>query len=291
MSSPIGVEMSVIGLKGCGKTTYLLSLLSLDSVSGEVKSTGMGKESLQYLLDNFLKKGLAVPATDMDSTNRLTYRFDIALSKKSAKRWKKPSAIELSIKDNAGEYVELVHAIRSNQKTSTYAERQENEKTVNGFFEDLFKINRWIVIISELREDVDDISSQVFEEISHRINDNINLPAIKSLRIAVVMSKCERGEVWSGRVDPEFDLFKIRLPKTYRCIKDNLADKVEFFACSAFGVLGDRDPRPNRFYIPDKDRSLEYRARLRDPNKWNPYGVLEPIYWLSTGEKLHNEFL
>jgi hypothetical protein len=104
------------------------------------------------------------------------------------------------------------------------------------------------------------------------------------------MSKCERGEIWGGRLDPEADLFKIRLPKTYRLLKERLKNKVKFFACSAYGILGKNDPRPNRFYKSGVHHA-EHKAYLRDYDNWNPYGVIEPIYWLDTGEYLHNEFL
>jgi GTPase SAR1 family protein len=279
----IGVEMSVIGLKGCGKTTYLVSLLSLE----EVSSTGMSKDKLLDLLENCLKQRLPLPATEI---GEFVYRFDIALDRKKEKRWKKPMKIKLSIKDNAGEYMEMINVINS-QTNHSAAERQNYRKTVDSFFEELKKVNRWMIMVSDLRVDADETLCRVLHETSKCVNENSNLDAIKSLRIAVVMSKCERGELWSGRIDPESDLFKIRLPETYKFIKHNLSVPMEFFACSAMGVLGSRDPRPNRIYVGDESKSLEYRARLRDTNQWKPYGVLEPIYWLSTGEKLHNEFI
>ena len=132
---------------------------------------------------------------------------------------------------------------------------------------------------------------RLLRELSERaaVNSKINI------RIALVMAKCERGELWPGRLDPAEDLFKVRLPKTYRLLTEQLPfNRLHFFACSAFGVLsdrlGDRDPRPNR-YVPDDGSSAEFNAYLRDPSAWQPFGLISPIYWLSTGRLLRDERL
>ena len=76
--------------------------------------------------------------------------------------------------------------------------------------------------------------TKLCQEISER--EQIN-PEIKNLRIAVVMSKCERGEIWPCRLDPDEDLFKVRLPETYSLLTRKLPrERLQFFACSSFGV-------------------------------------------------------
>jgi hypothetical protein len=102
------------------------------------------------------------------------------------------------------------------------------------------------------------------------------------------MSKCERGEIWPGRLDPDEDLFKVRLPNTYRCLTENknISNKrLRFFACSSFGVRDFQDPRPNRQSF-DKDLPSEFSAVIRDDCEWKPYGLIAPLYWLSTGNVL-----
>ena len=44
-----------------------------------------------------------------------------------------------------------------------------------------------------------------------KLNDNF--------RLAVAMSKCERGELWPGRLEPEIDLFGLYLKRTTQEIK------------------------------------------------------------------------
>jgi len=97
------------------------------------------------------------------------------------------------------------------------------------------------------------------------------------------MSKCERGEIWPGRLDPEQDLFKIHLPKTQDLLRKKLtANNLKFFASSTFGVLGPHNPRPNR-----EDRILkgEPASVLRDTENWKPYNLIEPLLWITQSSK------
>ncbi|MFM8299503.1 MAG: hypothetical protein ACKN9A_14200 [Microcystis aeruginosa] len=105
---------------------------------------------------------------------------------------------------------------------------------------------------------------------------------IKDYKIAVVMSKCERIELWPGRLNPESDLFEVHLPRTRDILRRRIQkENLKFFAISSFGVLGENDPRPNR-----ENRIIhgEFLSVLRDSEKWQPYNLIEPLYWLSTGQ-------
>jgi hypothetical protein len=134
--------------------------------------------------------------------------------------------------------------------------------------------------------------NRLLTELSEQANVNETL---SKLRVAVVISKCERGELWPCRLDAEEDLFRVRLKETYRVLKEKLPpSRLRFFACSSFGVMGDssgqHDPRPNR-YISDDGSSAEFRAYLRDVEAWKPFGLISPLYWLSTGRVFHDERL
>jgi hypothetical protein len=50
-----------------------------------------------------------------------------------------------------------------------------------------------------------------------------------------------------------------------------------------FGVLGNKDPRPNR----KEELGKEGRySVLRETDNWSPYGMISPLYWLSTGKRM-----
>ena len=107
---------------------------------------------------------------------------------------------------------------------------------------------------------------------------------LKNLRLAVAMSKCERGEIWPGRLDPELDLFEVHLPSTRKILRQRIPkNNLQFYAISTFGVLERNNPRPNRA---DEEGSL--RSVLRSPVQWRPYGLISPLYWLSTGKRMQS---
>jgi hypothetical protein len=259
-----------------------------ESGGSKIRSGGEKIGKLKDLLTNFIQQNLSVPPTDVNSEYDYTFGVDI----KDAKRILSASKIILSVKDLSGERLDNI--FQSFVASSSFGgfESQKLKDDTNKFLEDCFKLNRWMFMMTEWQPERDkEFFEPVFRHLCDRIDANSRLKTVKELRIAVVMAKCERGEIWGSRLDPEADLFKVRLPRTYKLLKDRLGKKVKFFASSAFGVLGVDDPRPNRFYTDYDGTNAEYRSRLRDYEKWTPYGVIEPIYWLATGENLHNEFL
>ena len=109
---------------------------------------------------------------------------------------------------------------------------------------------------------------------------------VSNLRLVVALSKCERGEAWPARLEPEFDVFRRRFPQTYQFLltckwpRHNLL----FHALSTFGVMDPiQDPRPNRKTAPGLSDTL----RQSDFQDWKPYGVISPLYWLSTGSTMN----
>jgi hypothetical protein len=102
---------------------------------------------------------------------------------------------------------------------------------------------------------------------------------LKDLKLAIAMSKCERGELWPGRIEPEIDLFGVHLPNTQLTLKERIPPKnLRFYALSTFGVLGRTDPRPNRV---DEQGKEGKASVLREASHWHPYNMIDPLYWLS----------
>jgi hypothetical protein len=103
---------------------------------------------------------------------------------------------------------------------------------------------------------------------------------LADLRLAIAMSKCERGELWPGRLDPEMDIFYEHLPSTTQTLRDGIPKKnLRFYALSTFGVLSRNDPRPNRKDEPYNSKGSVLRNQNRE--QWRPYGMMSPLYWLS----------
>lgn len=271
-------EIRIIGPRGVGKTVYLASLatfphrtqfpgLKIESVNEEAKELVRNAE-------NILKQGARLAPSD----DVIEYRIDITVP---TSRLGIGTKIELSAKDYPGEIFEkLAHSY--------------DWEEVQLYIQEWFGAKGWMVMLTDWDGNQDlSLYKQAFERLIDELdNERANKPALKNLRIAVVMAKCESGEIWTGRLDPGEDLFKIRLPITYDYLTSNTklnSKNLRFFACSSFGVLGRRNPRPNRVFKIGLG-SAEF-AVLRKPTAWNPFGLLSPIYWLSTGRRLSNERL
>lgn len=107
----------------------------------------------------------------------------------------------------------------------------------------------------------------------------------KRCRIALVLTKCEQPDLWVNRHKPK-ELAKLRFPQV--CTKLETWQKlgkgnVEYFASSAFGMLGTRQLEANVHKI-RRDRE-GVASVLKDPSVWRPFGLVAPIYWLYKGER------
>ncbi|MDJ0579206.1 hypothetical protein [Crocosphaera sp.] len=60
---------------------------------------------------------------------------------------------------------------------------------------------------------------------------------------------------------------------------------VEYFACSGFGIIEEGELRkPNCKNDPNPRGGAKW-GTLRNPEEWQPFGLVAPIYWLLTGER------
>ena len=271
-------EIAIIGPRGSGKTTYLAALahLSKEKIFPDLHISILKDQNTETLVDmayNLIELREIIGETQVGNEPTYGFTIDIPARKYGAK---KPEKIQLSFVDYAGQIFENIA-------------RRNYESTIRSYINQILKVEAWMVMLTDFQSGKADreyksILKNLWNQITREEQKN---PKRKKLRIAVVMSKCERGEIWPGRLDPDEDLFKIRLPKTYRYLTKTekiSSERLRFFACSSFGVRGDLDPRPNRKSF--EKNPTELKAILMDNNRWKPYGLITPLYWLNTGEVL-----
>ena len=264
-------NIRVIGSRSAGKTTYLAALANFGKRGDKGKKgkefsiTPVNDEAKKLLnwAEDILEQGGRVAPTDaQQEVDELPdYLFSIK-GKKGFKSYK----IDLNVKDYSGEIFErLGEGTELDPKTQEYIDNCLM-KDVSGC---LIMLTAW-----EKGED-----RKFKRALDNFIKQMDSQQRVKDLKLAVVMSKCERGEIWPGRIEPKTDLFGVHLPSTKELLEERLpAKNLGFFALSAFGVLGKNDPRPNRISELGKER---VHAVLRDPDHWTPYNLIEPLYWLS----------
>lgn len=265
-----------MGPRGVGKTTYLATLVAFPHQQRfpgyQIEPKSPPTEDLVVMAENLLKKGLQPPPSD----EAIEYQFDVTIP---ATKNSIATKLELLTVDHTGEIFQHL------------AEPHKWDK-VKDYVDDFLTAQGWMVMVTDwdIHKDIS-LYKPAFQKLWEQLEaSQKKYSVIGNLRIAVVMAKCERGELWTGRLEPGEDLFKVRLPKTYHFLMEKFSsDRLQFFACSAFGVLGSRNPRPNRKYLGSGQDIDSDAAILRKPAIWNPYGILAPIYWLSTGRFLDGE--
>ncbi|MFO8038938.1 hypothetical protein E1H12_15310 [Geitlerinema sp. P-1104] len=269
-------NICIIGPRASGKTTYLAGLSHFSDLKKdnnaktiyEVIPVNEDSKELKLNAENIIQEGLSVEPTRLgdgiDTVDDLPYySFVIEVKRKF---WQPKASIQLNVRDYPGEVFEKI--IDANEEDSIHEE----------FIDECLMpdVTGGLLLFTEWESSSDRFYSQLMARFLEMIDERGRL---QNYRLAVAMSKCERGEIWPGRLDPEIDLFGVYLKKTLKTLKNGLPPQnLRFFAMSTFGVLGKYNPRPNRV---DAFASDGRASILRDPPIWKPYNLIEPLCWLN----------
>jgi len=266
-------NIRVIGPRGSGKTSYLAALAHWpDKEKKNVTLRALNDETRQLAsrAKGIIEGGATLEPDIVNEEDGIDaipfYSFGI----KTDKLFGKDELITLSVRDYPGEIFEILADMA--KATSIHKEFIEEclEDSVDGC----------LVLLSDWEKDKDS-DRRTCAALTEFLQQMGKQNRLKNLRVAVALSKCERGELWPGRLDPKLDLFQRHLHRTTKALSRALpARNLRFYAVSTFGVYGRNDPRPNREIEPGKENT----STLRDREYWQPYGLLEPLYWLSRGD-------
>ncbi len=269
-------NIRVIGPRGSGKTTYLAALaywpdrkkVGSKGKTFHIQPIGDDTKELAEKAEDIIMEGESLPPTPITGGLQSLpyYSFKIEI-----KPWLgKLEEINLAVRDYPGEIFDELAAGSSNSLHEEFID------------ECLMKdVDGCLILLTDWRRGTDKAYSRVFKRFTDLIDSH---GRGNDLRIAVAISKCERGEIWPGRLEPETDLFDVYLPKTKAILREKiLPQNLEFYAISTFGVLRRNDPRPNRV---DELGKFGRKSGLRESNRWQPYGMISPLYWLSKGKRI-----
>lgn len=270
-------NIRVIGPRSSGKTTYLAGLAywpqnSSTANNQQFKITPLNEdtESLAYKAENLIVQGLQLEPTVVESIYDLTsYSFQIEVKP----RFKSRQVFNLVAKDYPGEVFENMDKLTP----SSLQEDLQADFMRECLDED---VEGCLVLLTDWDAKADKAYKRLFIQFLRAMERR---DRTQNLRLAIAISKCERGELWPGRLYPEIDVFRAYLPETLALLRAKLPKKnLQFFALSTFGVLSRIDPRPNRIeMVGELSSKAVLRATKRD--SWKPYGMIDPLYWLNTG--------
>jgi hypothetical protein len=270
-------NIRIIGPRGSGKTTYLAALAYYPDKKRpgrkvkHVKLQALNDDTreLAEKAENIILQGESLEPTRVEGGIDALPFYSFGLEIKP--KFYTSELINIAVRDYPGEiFDELASSVNTNPL---------HREFVDECLED--GVDGCLILLTDWSKEKDQFLSRVLTKFTKLMDIK---GRSENLRIAVAMSKCERGELWSGRLDPTLDLFQQHLPQTTAILEQTLPSKnLQFYAISTFGVLERNDPRPNREDVIGTDST---NSILREPNKWQPYGLLEPLYWLSKGKDL-----
>ncbi|BAY80465.1 hypothetical protein NIES25_69530 (plasmid) [Nostoc linckia NIES-25] len=270
-------NIRVIGPRGSGKTTYLAALAYQPAKAAwkknnfHVQAINDDTRELVNKAENIILEGASLEPTS--SHVRTIYELPVYSFNIEIKKILSKQQINLVVRDYPGEIFDELENGSSNPLHQEFLEECLSQD-----------VNGCLILLTEWKKGTDKFYSRVLQRFI-KLMDIHNRAT--NLRLAVAMSKCERGELWPGRLDPEADLFDIHLPKTKSILKEKIpAKNLRFYAISTFGVLGRNNPRPNRVMEWGTDGMSSV---LREANRWRPYGMISPLYWLSTGKRMRDD--
>ena len=268
-----GGQLRLIGDRGSGKTGYLASLAywpnaSTESPVDSVIPVGQESQELVKKARDILEQGLQFEPTrlDRDVDDMKDYALSINLKKKLGRQVQ----LNISCKDYSGEFFsDLLY--------------KAGDPLLNDYVEDCCFANGLLVLVDGTAHRKDSEYAIGMEKLLMEL-DRGQLDT-KQRRIALVLSKCEQSELWVSRHQP-----KQLAARRFRQLSQKLevwsaqgGGSVNYFAASAFGVLGKQFPEPNSQQI---RRSRDGTTSIiKRPKLWRPFGLVSPIYWLCTGER------
>lgn len=262
----------VIGPTAAGKTTYLAALSyfkehkqgkKLFTVNPQNPATRILAEKAENILKQAADLDRTVFGQEIESVDDLPfYSFGIT----AKPYWySSTETFQLTARDYPGEVFEAI--------ASPSARKPIHEDFINECFTDVIGC---LIMLTGWEPGTDNFYNRIMKQFLKLMDER---GRSQNLKLAIVMSKCERGEIWPGRLDPEIDLFAVHLRETTKTLRAKvIPQNLRFFALSTFGVLGRDNPRPNR---EDRMKGEEPASVIRQPNSWQPYNLIEPLYWLS----------
>jgi hypothetical protein len=266
----------VIGPRRSGKTTYLAALAYLPMLKAQkgkhtnfkVNPLNDESRSLADNAENIICEGANFEPTVIGEKIKTVddlpyYSFQLQVKKGLVK---KSENIQINIRDYPGEVFEKI------------AEPNLADEIHQEFIDECLMndVSGCLILFTQWEQGIDKFYSRVMSQFIRQMDEKNRKD---NLKLAVAMGKCERGELWPGRIDPETDLFGLHLPRTKTILREGIKPKnLRFFALSTFGVLHKNDPRPNRI---DQAGTNGQESVLREANSWQPYNLISPLYWLS----------
>ncbi|NEP03033.1 MAG: hypothetical protein F6K58_31170 [Symploca sp. SIO2E9] len=281
----LSATVRVIGDRKSGKTTYMAALArwpGADPSTSPVQTVTPINEDGEALITkakNILEQGEQLEGTPLDANVDEVKDYSIQITLKDQFSWRRlktsvgQSLVRLNIncKDYSGEFFQDV----------LY---QSGTPLLQDYLDDCLQANGIMLLVDGLANRKDAEYANGLDKFLIELDRAEK--GVGKRRIALVITKCEQPELWVNQNQPKY-VANARFPqvmKTLGAWEKSGPGSVDCFTSSAFGMLGERYPEPNMKRI-RRDREGIKESILKHPQRWKPFGLVAPIYWLCTGER------
>jgi hypothetical protein len=277
------LTIRVIGDRAAGKTTYMASLArwayadSSSPVQAVEAFNDDGKKLVSQAQD-ILEQALQLEPTPLaentggmeDYALRIILKQKFSLQNRNLNPAEQSLKLDISCKDYSGEFfTDLLY--------------RQDDPLLDRYINDCLEAEGILFLLDGVARNKD---AEYVKGLSKFLDAWGQADkGAKKRRIALVLTKCEQPDLWVNRHKPK-ELAKARFRQV--CTKLETWQQlgkgnVEYFASSAFGMLGSRQLEANVKKI-RRDRD-GVASVLKDPSVWRPFGLVAPIYWLYKGER------
>ncbi len=268
-----------IGSSASRLSTYLATLAYhqkhqvkyLKVLSCQVTPISADERKLSYKAENILKEQVMLEAGKLYHSfcQHPFYSFTITLEIKGLFWAKNTEEVSFGIYDMPDN---LLRDIKEFSSSHSFTE----------YYDDLFSdIGGYFLPIDGTSHREDEVYAKSLE----KFTTDLTQRNPQGCPIAFAVTKCDLSELWVNRDDPR-GMVQRRFPKMYAILENWTQEnkgKVEYFTTSSFGVFG-KYCEPNSII---KSKSKEgTSAVIRNHQEWQPFGLIEPLYWLCTGKIL-----
>lgn len=277
----------VIGPRYSGKTVFLAALARWPNANSNspiqsVIAINRNGEKLIEKAKNLLEQGEQLQATGAKGTDlNVVEEYSINIKLKDQFTWRNShnrntqGIIDLNVvcKDYPGEFFQDIIF-------------QYKSQLLKDYLEDCLQAKGILLLIDGTGYRQDRQFANGLERFLAELGQAKKTQNLSQPRIALVVTKCEQPELWNNRYQPQ-EIVGARFKRVRKKLEDwdvSEPGNVEYFAASAFGMVGKRFPKPNMKILERKREGITASV-LEYPDFWTPFGLVAPLYWLYTGKR------
>lgn len=286
MREPVDIqgngEIRMIGDRKSGKTTFMAALAYWPNGNPEnspiqsVEPFDTNTAKLIEMAQDILENGQQLPPTPPNQQPLYSLIIQLKpnfLRNPIAAVTLRNIRLQISCREYAGELLEQL---------------SNNNPDLKNYLDDCASASGLLVLIDGTSTSVE--KDKKYDKALNNLRNELELRFKKQsnrnknqYRIAFVFSKAETSEVWIYRNNIK-QFIGLKFPKTQITLKKWLEDwkcQVAYFSCSAFGTMGKNKPNYRDIHSDGKGTI----AVIARSEFWEPFGLVEPIYWLHTGKR------